>query len=134
MHIASRTEFALPTEVATAVSMTSPQISRQPPPRPMTCWLTDPCVFQKPGVRQMAGWHVPLSTNSQAPVLGLQESSVQSLLSLQVFSVCWQPCVGSQTSVVQALWSSQSSAPGLFWQPVAGTHTSFVQTLLSLHT
>src|SRR6185503_19353242 len=56
MHIASRTELALPTEFAVAVVMTSPQTSRQPPAALMTCWLTAPCVFQKPGVRQMAGW------------------------------------------------------------------------------
>jgi hypothetical protein len=35
--------------------------------------------------------------------------------------------------MVQALLSSQLSAPDWCWQPVAGTQMSVVQTLLSLH-
>src|SRR6185503_7890023 len=55
MHMASRTEFALPTEFSAAVSITSPQTSRQPPATSMTSSLIAPCVFQKPGVRQTPG-------------------------------------------------------------------------------
>src|SRR5262249_28175913 len=59
-HMAWRTELLLPTESGVAVSMAAPQISTQPPLASSTVWLAVPCVFQKPGVRQVA-WHSGLS-------------------------------------------------------------------------
>src|SRR5437868_6755111 len=84
----------------------------------------------------MAGWQVLLSTNSHWPVAGLQESSVQTLLSSQVLGAenSHAPVVVSQESVVQALLSLQTF--GVFEQAPeperAGSQTSIVQRLLSL--
>src|SRR5215468_6284739 len=92
--------------------MTSPQTSRHPPTWLIAAWVIVPCVPQKPGVRQVAGWHdgsFDASNVCVQPVCGLQASSVQTLLSLQLaeLSVWVQPVTGLQPSVVQALLSLQ---------------------------
>src|SRR5262245_5869763 len=64
------------------------------------------------------------------PVIVLQESVVQALLSLQTIGVWLTPVMGSQVSLVQALLSSIGI--GVWIGPVMGSHESAVQTLLSL--
>jgi hypothetical protein len=66
------------------------------------------------------------------PLDGLQESVVQTLLSLHgAMGVYTQPVVLLHESVVQALLSLQLI--GVYVQPVPGLQPSRVQTLLSLH-
>ena len=67
------------------------------------------------------------------PVAGLQESSVQTSLSLQLGAgPPWQLPPAQISLVVQALPSSQGAVLLVFTQPVAGLQESAVQTLLSL--
>src|SRR5258705_153438 len=102
----------------------------------MTCWLTEPWVFQYPGVRQMAGLHVLLSTNSHWPVAGLQVSVVQPLLSSHGgtgVKTHW-PLAGLHTSDVQPLLSSQTTGGCVQAAEPAttGSQMSVVHKLLSL--
>jgi hypothetical protein len=71
-----------------------------------------------------------LSVMCWQPVVALQLSVVQASLSSQLTVVCWQPVVVPQVSVVQALLSSQLSVE--CWQPNVGSQASAVQVLLSL--
>jgi len=67
------------------------------------------------------------------PVAGLQESSVQTSLSLQLGGgPPWQLPPAQVSLVVQALPSSQGAVLLVFTQPVAWLQVSVVQTLLSL--
>jgi hypothetical protein len=107
----------------------------QPPTWLMTAWLTLPCVPQKPGVRQVTGWHEASLLESNVctqPVWALHESSVQMLLSLQSTGTCTQPVAGLQLSVVHTLLSLQLDELSVWVHPVAGLQSSFVHALLSL--
>jgi hypothetical protein len=76
-----------------------------------------------------------LLVKTQAPVAGLHESSVQTLLSLHTVGAPDTQTPPEQVSpVVQALLSEHGAVLSVKTQPVAGLHESVVQTLLSLQT
>jgi hypothetical protein len=73
-------------------------------------------------VQALPSSQVVVSVVSHVPVDVLHVSVVHASLSSHTTGVLWQPVTGSQVSVVQARWSSQSSGVPAWHFPA--THCS----------